>query len=346
MAFLVYLLSLAWTFCFSSQSLASPSAATELEIKLYLTVDWEGVDFRTPILDASDILPLQAFRAAFPQYPMIHYLNAAYYTNGSLSDREVTQRIRRVLLPGDQIGLHIHPWESLTSASGVPFRSSPSYFDFPETPNRGTANKKFPHGHRGGDVPLWAYAKKEIRALIRYSIRKLQEQGFSSITSFRAGGWQTDHRVLDVLAEMGFQTESSPMAQELVARLYPNTSLAANVKKLWPGITPTSQPFQVVTDSNQTVTLVPNNAGLADYVDAQKFREILWQNVHEAKKRGKKTVHLVYGFHLETAAEYLPRVRQAILSLEAEARKHNWKITPATYEQKFATSCRSLLQKH
>lgn len=257
---------------------------------------------------------------------MVHYLNAAYYTNGSLKEEDVTRKIKSVLLTSDEIGLHLHPWENLVDASGVDFISGPTYFGEEQTPYKGVGSEHYPLGHRGGDIPLWRYEKEDIRKMIRFSVEKLNQHGFHNITSFRAGGWQSDSRVLEVLSEEGFVTESSPVPAQKVASLYGDKPLASYVSELWKETTSLSTPYI----SEQGPLMMPNNAGLADYVDSNEFMEVLDENL---MSNGQEDLHLVYGFHFETAQEYLDRVEEVILKLEEFSRTTGRRIVPAVYQQ-------------
>ncbi|MCR9205996.1 MAG: hypothetical protein NXH75_15540 [Halobacteriovoraceae bacterium] len=299
-------------------------------VNFYITVDWEGVDFKTGILDDEDLSRVQSFREKYPNYPMVHYLNAAYYTNGDLTEAEVTKRIKEVLIPTDEIGLHLHPWENLVDHLEIPFISGPTYFGKEYSPAEGPGNAKYPKGHRGGDIPLWSYSKEDIRKMIRFSVQKLNEHGFENITGFRAGGWQTDEKVLQVLMEEGFLTESSPVPFQKVANLYPNTPLEKNVTRLWEGTNQTSQPYLFEKDG-KTMLMMPNNAGLADYVDSEEFIEVLKENL-KGKTVGDE-IHIVYGFHFETAVEYMDNLERSIDKMENLAKRMGFKLNPNTYEK-------------
>lgn len=299
-------------------------AQSERTVHFYITVDWEGVDFKSGILDDADLKRVRAFRQKFPNYPMLHYMNAAYYTNGELSEDEVTKRIKSTLIEQDEIGLHLHPWENLTDAAGVDFIEGPTYFDKELSPYEGKGSPLYPKGHRGGDIPLWSYPKEDIRKLVRFSVDKLKAHGFDNITGFRAGGWQTDEKVLEVLAEEGFKTESSPVSAKKVSNLYPGTTLADNVSKLWAGTHNLSTPY---LHEKVDLLMMPNNAGLADYVDADEFVEVLKQNL----EGHSGDIHLVYGFHFETAVEYMDRLDESIERMEALSKEMGFKINPATY---------------
>ncbi len=295
-------------------------------IHFYITVDWEGVDFKSGILDPKDLERVEAFREKFPKYPMVHYLNAAYYTNGELDAEEVTKRTNRVLREIDELGLHFHPWENLVDAAGVDFIEGPTYFDKELSPPEGKGSPLYPKGHRGGDIPTWAYPEKDLKKLLKFSMDTLAEHGYTELKGFRAGGWQTNSKVLKVLKELGFETESSPVPAEKVANLYPNTTLAKNVSQLWSETTNTSHPY---IDEKSGMLMMPNNAGLADYVDADEFIETLEKNLDKVDD----DLHIVYGFHLETAVEYMDRLDDAIERMEELASKRGIELVPTTYKE-------------
>lgn len=308
------------------------------EVNFYITVDWEGVDFNGPILDRKDLKAFQRFRKLHPDYPMVQFLNAAYFTNGSYSERSVRKRINSVLRAGDEIGLHIHAWQNLTDAAGVPYIAGPTYFSNENSPPRGKGTRLYPDGHRGGDVPLWRYPKESIRKLVQFSLDTLVENGFTRPTSFRAGGWQTDSVVLDVLADEGFLFESSPVPVELVERRLAGKAIIDYIKKLWPETTTTSQPYFHLTESGRKILIMPNNAGLADYVDAEKYMEIFWQNLKE--HRG--IVEIVYGFHTESATDYLTHLEQVIPMMQEAAEKAGVRINPTTFQREAARLSKNL----
>ncbi|MCB0370812.1 MAG: hypothetical protein KDD45_15670 [Bdellovibrionales bacterium] len=311
-----------------------PSRAQN-RIHFYITVDWEGVDFQSNILDSSDIEKVQQFRKRYPSYPMVHFLNAAYFTNGSLSETEVAKRIRSVLAPNDELGLHIHPWESLVDAAGVKFISGPTYFGDESTPYMGTKNNKYPFGHRGGDIPLWRYSKEDINKLIKFSVKKLNAHGFNNLVSFRAGGWQADQRVLTAIRSQGFLIDSSPVHSDTVLNLYRGTPLAKFVSNLWGGISSDSQPYAHHIKNEGDIIMIPNNFGLADYVSSEEFQKLLDDILD--KNKDTKDIHIVYGFHFETAAEYLDRLDEVITRLEKTAEKRGFSVKPATFKKSWST---------
>ncbi len=166
--------------------------------------------------------------------------------------------------------------------------------------------------------------------MVRFSVDKLASQGFTGVKSFRAGGWMTDEKVMKALAKEGIIYESSPIPWKKVAALYTDTTLVDHTKSLWGKITLKSQPF-VQQNHHDQIILVPNNLGLADYVDQREFLHSLRQNLELANKTGRN-VHIVYGFHFETAAKYLHRVDQAIQVLSKLAKQGEFRLKPSTFQ--------------
>lgn len=257
-------------------------------VKVYfmLSVDWEGDTLRS-----SNLKAMQEFNKKFPQYPVIHFLNAAYYTKSwANSDKTITQKIKSVIKPIDELGLHIHSWKNFVEAAGVKFRHGPSFWN--------SAHSIARNGEPGDDVPINEYSVEEIRKMIRYSIQKLKEQGFKHLRSFRGGGWMSGSKVQEALKAEGLKIDSSAVPVELVEKLYPDTLLAQINKKQWKGISSLSQPF---IQANRTLQF-PNNMGLADYVDEQEFRR-QFAKVRTAAGHAKE-IYLHFGWHQESAVEY------------------------------------------
>jgi hypothetical protein len=63
---------------------------------------------------------------------------------------------------------------------------------------------------------------------------------------------------------------------------------------------------------------VPDNGCLADYVTADQMVDT-FKAVVQSGQREAKPVVLSLGFHQETAAKFLPRLRNALLEIELRA---------------------------
>lgn len=275
---------------------------------LLVTVDWEGRDLRDDNLSA-----MERLRERFPGVKLVQFLNAAYFTKPGAVAEDVAASIARALLPDDELGLHVHGWRSLFEASGVTFRSSPTFWD-PE----GVAQSCFA-ADCGHEVPISAYASEELRSVLRFSNETLEAEGFGRPTSFRAGGWMADVSVRDALVAEGFLTENSAVPAEFLASEIGDLPLHGWVEELWKGTTSTSQPAPLPTDEHGHLLEIPDNGALADYMTAQEMIDVyedvraLWEADPE------KDAVLSIGFHQETAARFLPRVEEALDHILADA---------------------------
>lgn len=296
-------------------------AAPKPQIHFTLSVDWEGA-----FLGKKDLQAFRRFRDQHPDIPLVHFLNAAYFTQAGANAEETKNKIRSVLRPGDELGLHLHGWERLFSQAGVKFRSEPSFL------KNASHSLSTVIGENGHDVAISAYTVDELRKVIRYSLDQLAAQGFSGIRSFRAGGWLAGPSVLEALAREGIQIDSSALPVSLVESTMKDHPIYEMLGRLWPQATTTSQPYKIRT-AGGTLQEFPNNAGMVDYVNTAQFLKVLNENLALARKNPDQPVHLHYGFHEETANFHLPTVTQAIRQLKQAATAGEFELKPITLSQ-------------
>ena len=330
----VKLFFLASFIIFQFLSVTTVFSQEKLKVYFLLSVDWEGDTLRDANLAA-----MQRFNRAFPEFPVIHFLNAAYYTkNWEMSEMEVTSRIKSVLKSNDEIGMHIHSWENFVKASGVEFRDGPSFWgDLSISRN----------GERGDDVPLNSYSEKEIQKQISYSKKVFKKFGLGIPKSFRGGGWMSGSNVWNALVKEGIYIDSSAVPGELVNNLYPDSNLSKLHQALWLGIDETLGPYHTTEQKIQ----FPNNLGLADYVDEIEFMDKYLRLYRQAVQSGKKELYIHFGWHQESAVEYfkhdennhgrmrlvrsdyLERVEKIINTVKAHAQKNNVELIPSGFEK-------------
>lgn len=276
-----------------------------------ISVDWEG---RT--LDQDDLEAMRTFRNTYPHIGLLQFFNAAYYTKWDANPSEITEAIRSVTTEKDEHGLHIHAWRSLVEHSGVVFRRSPNW-SYPGEIIMDSCHL-LDCGH---NVPISAYNESELRLMIQTSQAILTHNGFNSARSFRAGGWMATHQVIRALAKEGFAFDSSATdAQLLKGRRYSNR-LYHWLAKLWQPITTISQPYLIGQAPYQLIEL-PDNGILADYISATDMLKIFIQNAALWQNQPDQTVYFSIGFHQESAARYLHRIRDTIDLVEAYAEQH------------------------
>ncbi len=271
------------------------SAATTIPtIKVLVTVDWEGDD-----LADANLRAMESLRADYPSVRLTQFLNAAYFTKPSADASSVAHEVRRAVRANDELGLHIHGWKRLFETSGVAFRTKPTFWGG----SVAAADCAVDCGH---DVAISAYSASELSKVIAFSVATLDAHGFGHATSFRAGGWLAGPTVRDALTTQGFRFDHSSVASTYLADELAGLPLLSMVRDLWPTTTRSAQPYKL-----GALTEVPDNAALADYVTSSEMLGVVDAAITAAKSTN--TVRVVsIGFHQETAADYLPRIRGAL----------------------------------
>jgi hypothetical protein len=309
--------------CSASSGDAAESEEAELrrkaKLQLVVTVDWEGRDLRDDNLRAMEDL-----RARFPQVKIVHFLNAGYYTKQLANRADVTARINRAILPGDEKALHIHGWKRLFEASGVVFRGTPTFW--------GTTID--PHGREciedcGHEVPISLYTTDELRKVVRFSLDTLEGNGFGRAKSFRCGGWMAKTTVRDAVAAEGLRFEHSAVPVVFLEPKLADKPLFGWLTELWQGTTQLSQPVVLPTTTTPLLE-VPDNGALADYVSTQQMMDVFEANKAEFLRTRTKSVVVSIGFHQETAAMFVPRLSAALQRILDEVKAESLPFESAT----------------
>jgi hypothetical protein len=271
-------------------------------IKVIVTVDWEGRE-----LADENLAAMEKLRADYPSVRLTQFLNAAYFTKPGANADDVAAQIERAIRTNDELGLHIHGWKSLFEASRVTFRTGPTFWggSVPED------DCDFDCGH---EVAISAYTANELSKVIAFSVATLERNGFGHATSFRAGGWLAGTTVRSALTTQGFKYEHSSVPSTFLAGELAGLPLLSMVRSLWPTTTRSSQPYKL-----GALTEVPDNGALADYVTSSEMLTVVDAAIATAKSTGTTRVVSI-GFHQETAADYLPRVRGALDGIARRAR--------------------------
>lgn len=270
-------------------------------VRVAVSVDWEGRD-----VGGRNVEAMVKLRQALPGVPLTQFLNAAYYTKRGARPREISARVRKVLRPGDELGLHIHGWKSLVEQSGVKFKTGPSFWG-ENTPLYPSA------GDLGHEVEIGTYSVPELRAVVRRSVAILEKAGFPIGRSFRCGGWMATPTVLHAIRAEGFRIDSSATDSswhdELAGR-----RLHRRIKEVWPAVTKTSAPYWIKTPAGRLLEM-PDTGALADYVTAQEMIGHVRAALKRFQADPSRDVFVHIGFHQETAARYGQRVVDAVKAL-------------------------------
>ncbi len=333
--------SIAAVFVSACLSIPLAASAQTPEVLFSVSIDYEG-DY----IQERNIQAIRDFQRKFPHIRLIHFLNAASFTAAGADIDRTVELLQSVIRPGfDELGLHIHPRKSLIRASGVSFRSVPTYLgdadpsyirlaqDQQLKPWQGplpqTSPSKGTFGEAGDDVPLWAYTEAEQRKVIRKSLQLLATHGFTGIKSFRAGGWSASPATWRALVKEGIFIDSSAVPPEIISKLYGQSYLMHFNQQIWKGTHKASQPYRIDLGAAEILQF-PNNGGLADYQSPQDFFQSFQLTLAQNPLAKKVALHI--GFHLESAAQYIQNITEGIYRIESYARKYNIKLTPATFK--------------
>jgi hypothetical protein len=301
------------------QALRAPGSG---KMQLLVSVDWEGADLRE-----ENMTVFEELRTRFPQVRLVHFLNAGYYTRAPSKPAEITATIRRVLRPGDELGLHLHGWRRLVEAAGVPFRTSPRFSSapplVPDSPDCAY--------DCGIDVPVSAYTAPELRKIIKLSIDTLERQGFGRAKSFRTGGWMARPHVLEAVAAEGITHDHSDVATGLLASKLMTSPIWDWLKELWPKTTDTSQPYLLPTPAG-TLVEVPDNGALAGYTSGGQMLDVYEHNKQAYLRDTSRNIVLSFGFHEEVAKRDLPDLMRGLQYVIDAARADGIPLESVTNE--------------
>jgi hypothetical protein len=257
---------------------------------------------------------MRELRQAMPSTRLVQFLNAAYFTKKGVDISTVTAAMRSVILPQDELGLHVHAWKSLVEGAGVPFRLTPTF--------TGATGSSFTcEDDCGSDVPLSQYTEPQVERILRFSLETLSSHGFGRAQSFRAGGWMADSGVREALVVTGFTWDASAVPPRLLAAELRSYPVFDWLTELWQGIESSSQPYRVHTAMGD-LSEVPDNGALADYVTEDEM-VALYQDAKSRFLQTRTTQVVSIGFHQETAQAFVPRVRAAYARMAAAAKAEN-----------------------
>jgi hypothetical protein len=284
------------------------------KMQLVVTVDWEGRD-----LEEGNLRAMRDLHARFPQVKIVHFLNAAYFTKPGADAADAKARIASTIAGGDEKGLHIHGWKRLFEASGVTFKTSPTFW--------GTALRSEDcTSDCGHEVPISLYSADELRKVVKFSIAKLEENGLGHAKSFRCGGWIAKDNVREAIAAEGIRFDHSAVPTPFLAGKLSGTPLLEWLGDLW-DTNELSQPHRL-----GDLVEVPDNGALADYVTTEQMTSTFEANKAEYLRDRKKNVVVSIGFHQETAERYLPQVEAALERIYDTAEREHIPLESVTSE--------------
>lgn len=285
-------------------------------LTICVTVDWEGLD-----LKAENFRAMADLRKVFGSLPLTHFICPAYLTRGGEAAPIVAQ-IRSAICKNDEVGVHVHCWESLVTSAGVPLPHNPPtwYVEGYDLKVHYGDHGQIDKGH---GVPLGSYSVEDAGKIIVHAIQLLTQVVDKPSVSFRCGGWMSADHVQTALREKHVLYDSSstdaPYFRTINSKIERSCKLGTWVPQLWgtaesdtyylantqsrrvepAGGNNLSQPY-AIPKAVSFVLQVPDNGVLADYLTAQ----LIYDRLHEAwgQAAARNFVH-VCGFHQESATK-------------------------------------------
>jgi hypothetical protein len=236
-----------------------------------VTTDWDDPDNTELALTLQEELHEQ-----HSELKLTHFVGPYTFTDPTLTTQRRTELADWVKGMrddyGDEIGLHIHPYCNFVETAGVECLHEPSvvYSAGDET---------------GYSVACFAYAEDDFVKLLNRSDELFVEWGLGKPTSFRAGAWTADSKVLRALGRTGYvaDTSAANWARLEEWKGEQNGVLYDWNSTHWASIGDTSQPYYPHDDDASKpgdipVLEVPDNGILVDYVSSTEMIEIFDKN--------------------------------------------------------------------
>ena len=286
-----------------------PIRGTTYKVIVVISVDWDGHDLRDANINAFENFRNNAHDQNNGQpIPLTHFICASYFTGPNIAGAvnpnpstvpNISTKIQRALRAQDEIGLHVHGWQTVIVGSGVGFTNNHHWAD----PTLAVAARQIPGYHNcwrdiGHTNPLTDYNANEVRDILNHSRTVLNNNlggGYSISNSFRSGGWVTSAAVRQGIYDAGFRIDSSAV---------PDNAGFVGFSH-WHGdwgavpITQNSQPYTIDDGAGRILKEVPDNCYLADYINTADMNDHMknWALTQPGP------VLVAIGFHQETVGE-------------------------------------------
>ncbi|MBF0440298.1 MAG: hypothetical protein HQK54_00175 [Oligoflexales bacterium] len=234
---------------------------------------------------------------------MIHFICPAYFLKKNANEKIIITKIKSTIRTGDDIGIYLQPWKSLTDRARVKFRDSKSFW----------GNKIEDIACEtdcGSEIPLNTYEKDEVGKILETSIKTLKDLGFGEPKSFSVGGWQSSKSIYEVAYNNNLKysfSAASPQTLKKGLQYYP---IFGCINQIWHNITPSNQPF--IFQSGIASIIEFGNSGMkADYLTAEDLVELFREYLRLHKEKPDSPLYFHIGIHQETAYQFTERLISA-----------------------------------
>jgi hypothetical protein len=295
----------------ASSFFESAFAAT---VTVDITVHWEGRELHAPNVDA-----LERMRKTFPDIPMTHFVNPAYFLDEAKASDNLAA-MQRVFTAQDEIGLYLAPMDTLVKEAGVILKLSPSFWGYMD-------EGELCENDCGLDVPLTVYTREESLRLFSAAHRALVQTGFSDLQSFTVRGWMEAPYLTRFAAAFGYRYDLSPVDPQLVTPKLREFPISAWVAERWSMLSQTdSSSAGKMLSSHPQVQPVPQRGGIMELNEQNEVLARFEQHVKQARKGEVFTLSL----SAEAAFQSWPKLRMILQRLQEKAKKQNIALRFAT----------------
>lgn len=265
----------------------------------YLSIIWEGLDLKTENLET-----LKRMRVDFPNMPIIHFIDPAYFTHPESDENKIQSAINSALMKEDRVCLHNHSWNGLLKQSGVTPRYNSSYWGQKINPK---LCEKRACGH---EVPITDYTKSELYKILAYSQTLMQKHFNLTTNCYMAGAWLMSKDLLDVLIALNFKYDFSYTNLELLQKRLKPFPLYQMIKSGWIDYEEANTPRFIHRPLGWIFEFGVIAASL-DYHSNDGLKALFDAHI-EATKTGKNLFPFHFSLYQESFRSQYPRLKEVL----------------------------------
>lgn len=180
----------------------SSGIAQAAKLDAYLIIKWEGKALEEPNLEALD-----SFRKKFPDVPVIHLINPAYFKETAKVSGDNFEAIKKRIADNDEVGLYLVPSANLVKAADVMLLKKPTFWNYSE---------ELCTNDCGLSVPMTAYTRADVVKLTYTAHSILKEFGFSDLQSFAVHGFVHPAGILSITEGLGYTNDLTGIDKSLL----------------------------------------------------------------------------------------------------------------------------------
>ncbi|MBP9706675.1 MAG: hypothetical protein KBD78_03465 [Oligoflexales bacterium] len=280
------------------------NSEAKIRDSVYLSLVWEGSHLKLENLES-----IKQFRADFPDMPIIHFIDPAYFTHSGSDEIKIQLLINSALKKEDRICLHNHSWNGLLQHSGVTPRYKTSYW------GQKINTKLCESTACGHEVPITDYSKSELYKILQSSQQLFQKHFKLTSNCYMAGAWLMSKDLLDVLIAHNFKYDFSYTNLRLLQNRLKAFPLYQMIKTSWIKYELANTP-RIIHRPLGWIFEIGVNAASLDYHSNDGLKSLF--DLHLAASKAGKNLHPFhfslyqesFHFHEKRLREFLRYIRE------------------------------------